>query len=386
MSCNSGPNNSTNGIVFAYDMGNTKKSWKGRPLTNQFAIPTPDSNNNVTFQVNGTGIFKRVTSGTYGGYNIQPSDIVYRYDLGALGCHYHGNDVTINSGQTATWSCDYYVDPSTTGYPQTNYLANFEGVVSGAATDPSPSTVGVWKRFVFSSTASSTGTCRMLLYPGACGNSTLATSGFILYKNPQVEFDSPGNSASPFVAGTRSNTQAIVDLTGNNTITASSLTYASDGTFSFNGSNSLLNCGTSISPSNITISSWVYMTSSTSNQGICRKQSAYAISLYNGTVQVAPGNNWTFYNTGISLSLNTWTNIVWKYDGSTMTVYINGISLWSTTLSGSLPSNSNPTNIGYDENGWYWNGYIPVTTIYNRALTASEISQNFNALRGRYGI
>jgi hypothetical protein len=32
------------------------------------------------------------------------------------------------------------------------------------------------------------------------------------------------------------------------------------------------------------------------------------------------------------------------------------------------------------------NGMVPSTKIYNRALTADEIAQNFNALRGRYGI
>ena len=34
MSCSSGPNIVTNGLVFEYDMGNTQKSWKGKPTTN----------------------------------------------------------------------------------------------------------------------------------------------------------------------------------------------------------------------------------------------------------------------------------------------------------------------------------------------------------------
>jgi hypothetical protein len=32
------------------------------------------------------------------------------------------------------------------------------------------------------------------------------------------------------------------------------------------------------------------------------------------------------------------------------------------------------------------NGKISNVQIYNRALSASEVQQNFNALRGRYGI
>jgi hypothetical protein len=34
----------------------------------------------------------------------------------------------------------------------------------------------------------------------------------------------------------------------------------------------------------------------------------------------------------------------------------------------------------------YFNGYIGAWKIYNRALTSTEVTQNFNALRGRYGV
>ncbi|MEI6569397.1 MAG: hypothetical protein WCR20_22150, partial [Verrucomicrobiota bacterium] len=233
MSVAAGPNVVSNGLVFEYDMSNTKRSWKGAPTVNQFAIPDPyNAAGDVGFQVNGTGVFQRVTTGSFGGYDITADDIVYKYVLGATGCHYHGNDVTIQAGQVATWSFDYYVDPSVTGYPQTNFLANFEGVLGGSIADPTPSVIGVWKRLYFTGTAPSTGLCRMLLYPGACGD-RLATGGFVLFKNPQVSFDTPGNVPLPFVAGTRSTSQAIIDLTNNNTLTATNLTYASDNTFSF---------------------------------------------------------------------------------------------------------------------------------------------------------
>jgi hypothetical protein len=231
MANHNGPNLSANSLAFAYDMYNTTKSFRGRPVVNQYLLPEVDVNG---FQVQ-NGTFTRVRSGKFGDYDILPSDYVWRYNVTGNECPYHGNDVTINAGQTATFSFDYYVSPSTTNYAITNYLANFEGVVSGAATDPTPSITGVWKRAVFSSTAGSTGLCRMLLYPGSCGG-RLGDAGFILYRNPQVEFDAPGLAASPFVSGTRSNTQAIRDLTNNNTITATSLSYANDGTFSFNGS------------------------------------------------------------------------------------------------------------------------------------------------------
>ena len=36
--------------------------------------------------------------------------------------------------------------------------------------------------------------------------------------------------------------------------------------------------------------------------------------------------------------------------------------------------------------GRYWNGKISNFKTYNRVLTAAEIQQNFNALRGRFGL
>ena len=36
--------------------------------------------------------------------------------------------------------------------------------------------------------------------------------------------------------------------------------------------------------------------------------------------------------------------------------------------------------------GYYYNGNLSICRVYNKALTAQEISTNFNALRGRYGL
>jgi hypothetical protein len=68
--------------------------------------------------------------------------------------------------------------------------------------------------------------------------------------------------------------------------------------------------------------------------------------------------------------------------------YINGVNIFTR----SVTINSNTTNTGriwigrYSLNGFQWNGNISNFKVYNRALSAAEISQNFNALRGRFGI
>jgi hypothetical protein len=72
------------------------------------------------------------------------------------------------------------------------------------------------------------------------------------------------------------------------------------------------------------------------------------------------------------------------YDGTTWKAYKNGVldSSWTGAF-GTLSGNYFWIGNGY--NG-YTNIQVYNTKLYNRALSATEVSQNFNALRGRYGI
>jgi hypothetical protein len=60
--------------------------------------------------------------------------------------------------------------------------------------------------------------------------------------------------------------------------------------------------------------------------------------------------------------------------------YLNGIETNSTALSGNLD------NVNAVAQSTQINTSVSNLKIYNRALTQTEITQNFNALRGRYGI
>jgi hypothetical protein len=155
----------------------------------------------------------------------------------------------------------------------------------------------------------------------------------------------------------------------------------------FDGINDRVECGNfNVSP-HLTLTTWVYKTSTTSNQGICRKQNVWALSQRNGTLQIAPGTNWTFFDTGYTIPLNTWINITYTYNGTTQIVYINGSSIYSnTSASGNLPTNNNQVRIGFDDNNWWWNGRISSTKIFNRALSSEEILQNYNATKSRYNL
>jgi hypothetical protein len=71
--------------------------------------------------------------------------------------------------------------------------------------------------------------------------------------------------------------------------------------------------------------------------------------------------------------------------------YINGNLKGTNVVSTSVGSVSNTIRMGMGNNSneqysWHANANVSAARMYNRALTAAEIQQNFNALRGRYGI
>ena len=172
---------------------------------------------------------------------------------------------------------------------------------------------------------------------------------------------------------------------GNNgSISGAVFSNLNGGVLVFDGVDDSVACGT-FSSQYLTISAWVYKTSSATNQGICRKNNGWAISQVSGTLQVAPGTNWAFVNTGYVIPLNTWVNIVYTYDGARQIVYINGDAIFNnTSASGPIVANTNPVRIGFDDSGWFWGGRIAQCSIYNRALTAQEVQKNFRTVNNRF--
>jgi hypothetical protein len=112
-----------------------------------------------------------------------------------------------------------------------------------------------------------------------------------------------------------------------------------------------------------------------------------------GGFYVVIANNSQNYNVfnyvpGSSLLPNVWYNvvIVWNTSTNNATGYLNSVqkfnsshTFWATNL----PAIS--IGVGYDGSRFF-KGNIAQVSIYNRALTATEIQQNFIATRSRYGI
>jgi hypothetical protein len=106
------------------------------------------------------------------------------------------------------------------------------------------------------------------------------------------------------------------------------------------------------------------------------------------------GNNYSTATMTSNLSASQYVNFSVTYDSGNINMYRNGTLIVTTTSSNtSLKSVPTPLTIGADwDNGStdtllrHYNGNIAISQIYNRALNATEILQNFNSYRTAFGI
>lgn len=107
--------------------------------------------------------------------------------------------------------------------------------------------------------------------------------------------------------------------------------------------------------------------------------------LYQGKVTLYYGGTFTFSNPVILA--NNWYHVCAVRNNNTTYIYVNGMLDTTGTNSTSVTTTRvYSIGNGYDYNGEAFYGNISQVKVYNRALSQQEISQNFNALRSRFGI
>jgi hypothetical protein len=196
------------------------------------------------------------------------------------------------------------------------------------------------------------------------------------------------------------------DLSGNgNTGTLTNgPTYSSTngGSILFDGSNDVVTVAdnTSVSMTNsLTILTWINATSARNSVGIVHKGNYAAADfdymLYvtsNSTAIVGYKKNAAGTASAVGGYvvpgglIGVWTQIGLTIDGTASNLWVNGVSVASTTFStAGIRDTSNTLNIGYGyQNGFA--GYIGNVLTFNRALTPLEIQQNYNALKSRFNL
>jgi hypothetical protein len=155
---------------------------------------------------------------------------------------------------------------------------------------------------------------------------------------------------------------------------------------SFNGTNAMATVPDSASldlASALTVEAWVKPTKiSGSWRTVVIKERpadlAYALYAGNGA-QMPSGHVYTTRDASAAgtatLPLNTWKHLAATWDGSTQRLYVDGVQVAFSSLSGSATVSNSPLRFGGNAVwGEFFQGLIDDVRIYNRALSASEVN------------
>lgn len=395
------PSVTSSGLSFGFDRY-SPGSWKGKPVTN--LIPFPDGTYNYATNSVVLPVHNVDTTGTwtktfvYGVDNPVGATGVFRVTTGTSGYKYLSIDTSGLTAGTYTWS--YYARTvSGSGSLNNQQLWRDSNIGDQAVSgDWNVATYGpTWQRYATTGpmTASST------LYYFLIHSGFLTGGNTIDYAAFQME---PGTFASPWVNGTRSNTNCMIDLSNNaSSITATGLTYTAGNNFSFNGTSDHLTvaAGQNYYSTGFTAEAVVRFTSASQTwERVFDFGSGPAV---NNIVmsRAANTNDLNFFminaagtTTGTLTAVNAITNGTYAHfaataDGTNIKIYKNGVEI-ATTASAGLPSNATRTINYIGRSNWsgdsYFAGNIDSVRLYNRRLTASEINENYRAIATRYGI
>jgi hypothetical protein len=407
----------TDGLVFYYDRDNIK-SYTGPAIQNLASTITFNNSTGTGISIVGgtetvnipqlgptsvkfNNIQNNYTSFSPNSADCCPNPFAYTGGFGAGG-------FAVSPSTLYTYSIVYKVN---SGYTHPNYMYRYEYTANGGSyvteagvhSDSNRISLGggwFWAWGTFTTQA----TTNWIAYTGAWYYRYSNTTDKLSIAKVLI---TPGNYTSlhprhwPEVNTTRGTTQALLDLTRRNTVTATSLTYASNGAFSFDGTNGLVtasaNAATLGITNDLTLSVFTRRAASPTNslQGQAGFGSGGSISIKNSgnyfadvitanstryVINITTAGSMTSYE-------NVWVNLCTTVSGNTAKTYLNGLLINTQAMDTVIKSLAAETfGLGNGYGYFRMQGDLSIASVYNRALTDGEVQQNFNALRGRYGI
>ena len=141
-----------------------------------------------------------------------------------------------------------------------------------------------------------------------------------------------------------------------------------------------------------TVEAWAKPTALSGIGGaIVHKGGATGYPVWQYRLSITSGNKWrgTVFvgNSNITVtdpstpSTTSWTYLVMTKAGSTLTLYVNGVAVATTTISGTVNTSTGILAIGRTGGSStdYFNGGIDEVAVYGTALTASRVQAHYNA-------
>jgi len=223
-------------------------------------------------------------------------------------------------------------------------------------------------------------------------NGNIVRSGLVLCLDAGSTKSYPGSGTTWF------------DRSGNNnngTLTnGPSFNAGNGGSIVFDGTNDyVVTSNFTPNVTNKTLSGWVKLSSTTQGGGgLINLQktdgSQFDAIVYNETNQGWGFGSNNFLRTAWSnvkeTSTNDWVNIVATYANLDYRLYRNGVLILNTTSFNTLNFNfSSNSQLGYRHlggGGAYLAGNIAIGTLYDKVLSATEVLQNYNVTKARFGL
>ena len=219
---------------------------------------------------------------------------------------------------------------------------------------------------------------------GVSYNSNIVTNGLVLCLDAGSPRSYPGSgTAWNDTSGTMNNGT----LTNGPTYNSSNL-----GSIVFDGVDDYADSGNASSlqlATTVTLESWCNPTSSSGLGNMIQKNqnAGYRFRIQNGDLWAYSNGNFTI-SSGAPCTNNNWWHCVASFGPSGIICYVNGTQVASTG-SAYTPSSVTAGNLQigcYAPGQETFNGKISIARVYSRVLSSTEVLQNFNATRGRYGI
>ena len=213
-------------------------------------------------------------------------------------------------------------------------------------------------------------------------NAQIVTNGLVLYVDARNSTSYPGNGNTWF------------DLSGqgyNGTI-AGGISFNNSGWFNFDGSNDRVNFSAPLAAGDDTYTLEAYFNPDTrKTQVIVEQNTSNSQTHKRGCMILISDGDGGFNGQSndrhdhIPYALNAWEHWVIAVNApSNLKMYRNGNLVYNGSFAngGALNVGNAGLSIGYklSSNSEYFDGQISFVRVYNRTLSASEASQNYNAL------
>lgn len=386
----------TDALVFAYDTGDTRNSYKGEPTVNY----VPGTYNYSTYAYVSSPVDTIVLNEKNKSITVKRYTITQAINTARAAIFPSG----LTPGVFFTFSFKWKYNGSTTASPSVGIDASKGNPEGGANnnsfTSQTSNTVSIgngWYLstyiFVFSSVP--TGNC-MLTF----GIVTGSTAGFVgeTFDIYEAQFEIK-NHRTQYSNGTRSSTQGLLDLPGNRTIDLSSVSFDSNAQMTFDGTNDTIVVSGINLQQNFTLEAVIRMYERSSfgifGQGIFDTNQGLHI-LYNhgsrGMIYGMYANDNDYGGNWIG-ELNKYYHVVFNYNSSTYNkeFYANGVLQLPASSTENIYSGTGNMRIGMiygTDVGVVSPAYgdIPLAKIYNKVLTADEVRNNYNQYRTRFNI